>query len=564
MHKLFSHPISRRAALSSLAVAAATTPLLSACSSAASDGSSSSSSGSAKDYSALDFDSSAGSEQTTTVSTDAGDVEVTYQQYDSIVYCLDPVDTTYQSLTVKVPTALNGTAWDAGEAPIVVAMNIGGYSSATATGGMSGGGAPGGDSGDGPGDASGGPGEGTPPGGAGGPDGAEGPGSSGPGQGTDGVASGAGDTVGGGRMVDNGELALAAGYVVVVPGARGRDAQSSDGTWIGKAPAQIVDLKAAVRWIHHNQGRLPGNTDHIITTGSSAGGALSALLGASGDSELYADYLDQIGAADASDAIFGSAGYCPQTDIEHEDIIYEWTFGAQDYNGSTVDQDVSAELADGFAGYMSELDLQGVAGYGTLSADDYGAYLLENYLQPAATTYLAALSESDRESYLSENSWITWQDSSASFDFDDFLAHVGRSKPCPAVDQTDLASAENGLFGDRDTDARHFTDFGLRLATGDDSATVDQDIPDKLVLMNPMYFLREANPNRARNWFIRVGTSDTDTSPVIVANLAAITSGLGDDVDTLMYWDAGHGANEDAAAFIEWISKKTGFTAFSA
>lgn len=475
------------------------------------------------DHSTLDFDLSAGKERATTVRTAAGDVEVTYQQYDSVVYCLNPVDTTYQSLTVRVPTALDGTPWDAGEAPIVVAMRIGGYSSATASGGISGGAVP------------------------------------------DGIVPGAAGTKGAGRRrAGNGELALAAGCVVIIPGARGRDARSSDGTWIGKAPAQIVDLKAAVRWIHHNRGRLPGNTDHIVTTGSSAGGALSALLGASGDSDLYADHLNEIGAADASDAVFGSAGYCPQTDIEHEDIIYEWTFGAQEYNGSTVDQDVSNELADGFAGYLSELDLHGVAGYGALSADNYGAYLVETYLQPAATTYLADLSEADRASYLSQNSWITWQDSSARFGFDDFLAHVGRSKPCPAVDQTDLASAENGLFGDETTEARHFTDFGLRLATGDDSVMIDQDIPDKLTLMNPMHFLREANPDRARNWFIRVGTSDTDASPVIVANLAAITSGLGDDVDALMYWDAGHGANEDAAAFIEWISATTGFDAFSA
>lgn len=551
MHEAFTRPISRRAVLSSLAAATAATPLLTGCSSSASS-QGSSSTGSTRDFSALDFDATAGAEQSTTVSTDAGDVEVGYTQYDSIVYCLDPVDSTYQSLTVKVPTVLNGTAWDAGDAPIVVALNIGGYSSATASGGASGGGAPGRGSSDAPGG-------GTPPEGDSAPD------VSGGGPGAGGVASGAGDTTGSdGQPVDNGELALAAGCVVVVPGARGRDAQSSDGTWIGKAPAQIVDLKAAIRWIHHNRGRLPGDTDHIITTGSSAGGALSALLGASGDSELYTSRLAELGAADASDAVFASAGYCPQTDIEHEDVIYEWTFGAQAYNGAAVDRTVSDELATGFGAYAAELNLEGVGDYGVLTADNYGDYLVTNHLAPAATDHLAALSDSERASYLSSNPWISWQDSRAGFGFADFLAHVGRSKPCPAVDQKDLASAENGLFGDETTDARHFTDFGLRLATGEDGATVDQDIPDKLTLMNPMHFLREANPGRARNWFIRVGTSDTDTSPVIVANLAAIATGLGDSVDALMYWDAGHGANRDAAAFISWIAERTGFAVYSA
>jgi hypothetical protein len=36
---------------------------------------------------------------------------------------------------------------------------------------------------------------------------------------------------------------------------------------------------------------------------------------------------------------------------------------------------------------------------------------------------------------------------------------------------------------------------------------------------------------------------------------------LGDDVNALMYWDAGHGANEDTGDFISWIAKLTGYTA---
>ena len=50
------------------------------------------------------------------------------------------------------------------------------------------------------------------------------------------------------------DLALAAGYVVVSPGCRGRDNKAADGTYYGKAPAAIVDLKAAVRYIRHNKG----------------------------------------------------------------------------------------------------------------------------------------------------------------------------------------------------------------------------------------------------------------------------------------------------------------------
>ncbi|GAP36863.1 alpha/beta hydrolase fold domain-containing protein [Piscinibacter sakaiensis] len=75
-------------------------------------------------------------------------------------------------------------------------------------------------------------------------------------------------------------VALSRGFVVAAPGARGRTLQAADGRWTGKAPAAIVDLKAAVRWLRHNVGRLPGNAERIISNGASAGGALSALLGA--------------------------------------------------------------------------------------------------------------------------------------------------------------------------------------------------------------------------------------------------------------------------------------------
>lgn len=89
--------------------------------------------------------------------------------------------------------------------------------------------------------------------------------------------------------------ALEHGYVVVSAGVRGRtsgmksqeffvggrlDGEESDtGRAVGKAPAFIVDMKAAIRYLRHNRERIPGDTEHIITSGTSAGGALSALTG---------------------------------------------------------------------------------------------------------------------------------------------------------------------------------------------------------------------------------------------------------------------------------------------
>ena len=140
---------------------------------------------------------------------------------------------------------------------------------------------------------------------------------------------GMGGPGGAGSISRNTDLALAAGYVVVSPGCRGRDNQAADGTYYGKAPAAIVDLKAAVRYIRHNTGIMPGNAEWIVTTGVSAGGALSALLGASGNSRLYDAYLKEIGAADASDAVFASADFCPIMDLDHADMAYEWMYGTR-------------------------------------------------------------------------------------------------------------------------------------------------------------------------------------------------------------------------------------------
>lgn len=459
-------------------------------------------------------------EATVTVTTSDGTVEVTYRFYQHIPYVANPVDTDYQSLDVKVPVMIDGVAYDASNAPILLVIPVGGYMSASNAGGS--GGAMGGGR----------------------------PGGGGPG-GMGGNTSNVSGTA---------DLALAAGYVVVTPGVRGRDNQAADGTYYGKAPAAIVDLKAAVAYIRYNQGVLPGNSEWIISRGTSAGGALSALLGASGDSDFYDAYLAEIGAADVSDAIFASADYCPITDLDHADMAYEWEFGTTARQGSLVDQTLSAELAAAFADYLNALTLQGANGYGTLSADNYADYLVQTYLIPSANAYLLGLSEDARAAYLASNTWITWADESAAFSFSDFVAHVGRSKGLPAFDSFDLSSAETILFGDATTNARNFTDFSVQQVSGDASATLDPALQTIVDMMNPMTFTTADCSGCADYWWIRHGSSDTDTALSVIANLAISLENQGKAVNTLLYWDAGHGADEDPEAFIAWIAAITGYS----
>ncbi len=359
----------------------------------------------------------------------------------------------------------------------------------------------------------------------------------------------------------------------MTPGCRGRDNQAADGTYYGKAPAAIVDLKCAVRYVRYNDDIMPGNADWIIASGGSAGGALSALLGASGNSDLYDAYFEELGANDADDNIYAAAPFCPITDLEHADMAYEWMFGTTPIPagvmlpGATtpvspglVDQTLSQQLKDAFADYQASLNLKGKNDFGTITADNYDDYLLQYYLVPSANKYLSDLSDADRASYLADNQWITWANNTASFTFADFVTHVGRMKGLPAFDDFEMTMAEPIEFGNETTDARHFTNFSLRYTSGDSSAEISDDLKTVVNLMNPMYFIGLKNPGCAKYWWIRVGTKDADASLTVSANLATSLENLNKNVNTWMYWDAGHGANEDPEDFIAWIGDITGYS----
>ena len=122
-------------------------------------------------------------------------------------------------------------------------------------------------------------------------------------------------------------MALQRGYVVVIVGSRGRSSYVTKGKkkiYNGKAPAAILDLKAAIRYLRHFDKQMPGDAEKIITDGTSAGGAMSALMGATGNNPAYDKYLKAMGAADERDDVFASICYCPITDLSHADMAYEW------------------------------------------------------------------------------------------------------------------------------------------------------------------------------------------------------------------------------------------------
>ena len=76
--------------------------------------------------------------------------------------------------------------------------------------------------------------------------------------------------------------------------------------YTGRAPKAILDLKAAIRYLRHFDKQMPGDAERIITDGTSAGGAMSALMGATGNNPEYAELLKAMGAADERDDVFAS------------------------------------------------------------------------------------------------------------------------------------------------------------------------------------------------------------------------------------------------------------------
>lgn len=167
---------------------------------------------------------------------------------------------------------------------------------------------------------------------------------------------------------------LSAGYVYVYAGFRGRssgyDSSNSDNEiYSGGAPWPVVDLKAAVRYLRYNASSLPCDASRVFVFGFGAGGGVSALMGSMGDSELYTPYLTQIGAAThdhdgntLSDAIYGSASWCPMTSFDTADASYEWMMGQYASEDTRADGTwtklLSNNLATAYATYVNSLDLR--------------------------------------------------------------------------------------------------------------------------------------------------------------------------------------------------------------
>ena len=188
---------------------------------------------------------------------------------------------------------------------------------------------------------------------------------------------------------------LNAGYICVKSGFRGLYRKDSISYGV---PYSIVDLKAAIRYLRSMEN-IPGNKNSIITVGDSSGATYSVLLGVSGDSESFKNYLSEIGALPASDKIYASVSYNPKLSYDTLDASYEWEIGRylsdKFHSDDSFRMALSHDLAIEYGKYINNLSLKNNDSILSLEGD--------NYVKGSYYDYLLSVLEKSLEEYLNTN-----------------------------------------------------------------------------------------------------------------------------------------------------------------
>ncbi len=347
-------------------------------------------------------------------------------------------------------------------------------------------------------------------------------------------------------------MALSKGFVVASAGARGKISP------IGKAPAGIVDLKAAVRYLKFNDKIMAGDADKIISNGTSAGGAMSTLLGATGNHPDYEPYLKALGAANATDDIFAVSAYCPIINLENADMAYEWqfnqihTFKGRGGEGTLNEAatKVSDELKKAFPQYVNGLNLKDNKG-AKLVLDESG----EGNFKKLVKTYIVASAQKALDSGvdLSKHNFLKIENRKVkSVDFDNYLVYMERMKTPPAFDALDNKSFENNLFGTKTIENQHFTAFSMQHSTATNASMADKQ---QIKMMNPMNYIGDNTAKTSTHWRVRHGAKDRDTGFAVPVILATTLQNKGFKIDFALPWDKPHSGDYDLEELFDWIKE---------
>ena len=407
--------------------------------------------------------------------------------------------------------------------------------------------------------------------------------------------------------------ALKEGYVVVIPGTRGRNSmikvkrlkgkkvKDEVMVYTGRAPKAILDLKAAIRYLRHFDKEMAGNAEKIITDGTSAGGAMSSLMGATGNHPDYEPLLQAMGAAQERDDVFASVCFCPITDLDHADMAYEWLYNGTDSRqlGNPDVLAVSNELKAQFPAYINSLGLKKPDGT-PLTADNYLDFIKREIIRAAQIAKNAGADIPDSIGFTFSqdagfgappiNGGMTGGmrpqggrkpeggmppmmmrrgggkkagEYITDLDMQKYLNYVVSTQPlktAPAFDTKGVcgqnASGENEEFGDATGTSVNFTEYGAQKA---DSKLTD-NIRQNVRLLNPMNFIGDEETDVAPHWYIRHGARDRDTSFPIPLNLALKLQNAGKDVNYLLAWNRPHSGDYALDELFDWIRKITSLT----
>ena len=376
--------------------------------------------------------------------------------------------------------------------------------------------------------------------------------------------------------------ALSKGYVVASPATRGRTNKASDGNFIGKAPAVIVDLQAATAYLHANDATMPGNAKRIITNGTSAGGAVSLLQGATGNTADYQPYLQALGAATASTDVYASSAYAPITNLDAADMAYEWSYnGITSFNkvimgqGELPQANVSGTpapiqrtmqrvnltnddiaysdlLKSHFPDYINNLQLHDRTGV-ILKLDKKGNGTFKQYVKSFIID--AANKAKSNGTDLSRYSFLVLDKNTGmvkDIDWDAYNSFTSRSKAPGAFDSRTNDSGENSLFGTSSSDTNHFTiTAALHDITPNNNVYVENA---KIVtMMNPMNYLGSPSATNAKYYRIRYGTADSNTSVAIPLIVGTRAQNLGYNVDMATPFGVDHAGDYDLQDLFNWM-----------
>ena len=387
--------------------------------------------------------------------------------------------------------------------------------------------------------------------------------------------------------VENGKpnsvlYALSRGYVVASPATRGRTNKASDGNFIGKAPAVIVDLQAATAYLHANDSTMPGNANRIITNGTSAGGAVSLLQGATGNNSDFQPYLQALGAATAATNVYAVSAYAPITNLDAADMAYEWSYkGITSFNKVTMGQgelpqanvggntappqrtmqrvNLNADdiaysnlLSEHFPEYVNNLQLHDSMGR-VLKLDKNGNGTFKNYVK--AFIIDAANKAQAKGTDLSKHTYFVRDNKTGAIkdiNWEAYNQFVSRSKAPGAFDSRSNDSGENNLFGTSATDNNHFT---ITAALHDTTPNQDVYVENaKIVtMMNPMNYLGSPAATNARYYRIRYGTADSNTSVAIPLIVGTRAQNLGYNVDMATPFGVDHSGDYDLEELFNWM-----------